>query len=70
MKATGFGECEHVGVPEGCIQYWEGSSVQLGPGCKTPLCEPQQHSFRLFRIMTRSPLGNHHDHLEFPEPSR
>jgi hypothetical protein len=23
MKATGFGGCEHVGVPEGCIQYWE-----------------------------------------------
>ena len=47
-----------------------GSAVQLGPECKTAVCEPQQHGFRLFRIMTRSPLGNHHDHLEFSEPSR
>jgi len=46
------------------------STVRLGPGCKTPLCEPQRQSCRPFRITTLSPLGNHHDHLEFPEPSR
>lgn len=23
VNATGFGGCEHVSAPEGCVQYWD-----------------------------------------------